>query len=73
MKMILRDNVGWSQSYSSDGCSMSSSPTCSWSQCWDSDWSDCACWSESGNYSEQMADTVMIYPGASSCFGFNWN
>jgi hypothetical protein len=76
MKIIFRGNVGWSQSYSSDGCGLSSSPNrnCSWSQCWISGWSDSVCWSEGSSYSEELADDDgMEYTGASSCFGFNWD
>jgi len=75
MKRILKDNVGWSQSYNSNEDAISSSPTynCTWSQSWSSDWSDRMCWSENICYSEELSENEMMYPGGSSCFGFNWD
>ncbi|HUU88216.1 MAG TPA: hypothetical protein VMX17_10745 [Candidatus Glassbacteria bacterium] len=73
MKTIIRNSIGWSQSLNSNGDAVSSAVgyNHTFSQSWSSDWCDNMCWSANGGYSEELSENGMIYPGGSSCFGFD--
>jgi len=74
MKTILRSNVGWSESRCSSGGDTISSAfnNTTWSQSWDYSWNDGMCWAEGETHSNEFSGNGLIYPGGSSCFGFNW-